>query len=118
MLRQLLDPTKSKRESSQGITKILHKPLLIDKEIEDIKNRYLYIAPQILLGAYKGKANTTMDRPIKEAEVRATMQLCTASVPGKIGITKKMLRNPSDASVTAITRYRTSMPGQKQSLRK
>lgn len=94
--------------------------MLIDKEIiEHIKNKYLYIAPQILLGAYKGKANTTMDRPIEEAEVRATMhKLSTASVPGKIGITNKMLRNPNNASVTAITRYRASMPGQKQSLRK
>ncbi|KAG0424935.1 hypothetical protein HPB47_027860 [Ixodes persulcatus] len=92
ILRSLLDPSRSKTETSKAVTKLLHGLQRDEPSIvKELESRYLAA----------GQRRDYAEYPYsEEAELRAPQP------QGKDGDTYKMLHNlHDDASITALTRY-------------
>ncbi|XP_037576880.1 uncharacterized protein LOC119459122 [Dermacentor silvarum] len=105
-LRCLIDLQGSKTTKRQNLNKITHTCTGTDDEfIRDIQNRYIGSITRERQNAYTGRENPALYE-MTEADVRAEMlRLRTKSAPDPDGITNKILRNLSDESIAAITKY-------------
>ncbi|KAG0423246.1 hypothetical protein HPB47_000965 [Ixodes persulcatus] len=108
ILRSLLDPSRFKTETSEAVTKLLHRlqreEPLITKELE---SRYLATGQRPDYAEYSyTEEPTQLDADFTESEIQAILaKLMGTTIPGKDGLTNKMLHNLDDASITALTQY-------------
>ncbi|KAG0443155.1 hypothetical protein HPB47_015230, partial [Ixodes persulcatus] len=104
----LLDPSRSKTETSKAVTKLLHglqrdEPFIV-KELE---SRYLAAGQRPDYAEYPyTEEPSQLDADFTESEIQAVLtKLTRTTTPGKDGVTYKILHNLDDASITALTRY-------------
>ncbi|KAG0424693.1 hypothetical protein HPB47_028102 [Ixodes persulcatus] len=98
LLRSLLDPTKTKVESSKALNKCLHSLPREegDRLWETLSERYIAAGPRPEYPSYpynEGDNPHPLDADITEQEVRNALQNITRNTaPGKDGVTYRLLR--------------------------
>lgn len=95
LLRYLIDPTKSKGETTKTMNIILHKfQGTKDDLLKALQQRYLPAFPPYGAPDYTGVPNQHLDRELEVAEVRAALaKIRRNTTPGQDQITNKMLAN-------------------------
>ncbi|KAG0423620.1 hypothetical protein HPB47_000603 [Ixodes persulcatus] len=109
LLKNLLDPTKTRTETNKAIVKLLHQTAHNGESAlgEFLKERYITSGPTPNYRPYPHEeADHPLDQDISEYEVRGVLNgLTRNSASGKDGVTYRILRNLDDASVSALTSY-------------
>lgn len=106
ILRQLIDPGKSKTEAQQ-LKWIAHQyPGTTKDLLAEVTNRYLKPGHSGSQMEYTGINNPTLDNPITVGEVRAEInRLKTKTAAGLDKVTNQTLRNLDENSIIALTKY-------------
>lgn len=109
LLRHLLDEQNTKGTQQYILNRTLHKAVteMGEEEVKKrLNNKYLPETPTDPLPIYTGTDNAPLDEDIEEWEVRAVLQSINCkSAPGIDQITNKALRNLSDTTISALTKY-------------
>lgn len=109
ILKHLLDPTKSKQQTSHTIRRILRNQPGSDEDIlRELEAKYIgdHTRNQTSIPKYSGKPNEDLDRPFEITEVWTALHSLTRNTtPGQDGLTNKMLRNLDDNSIEALTTF-------------
>ncbi|XP_037565503.1 uncharacterized protein LOC119445258 [Dermacentor silvarum] len=108
ILRNLIDPSKSKSESTRTLKRIAHLfpgdnvALLLA-----LRDKYIGTSTAPPCSAtYQGEENPALDAPISEAEVYAAVRSCTRNTTaGADKINNAMIRNLSKAQIRDLTKY-------------
>ncbi|XP_037576964.1 uncharacterized protein LOC119459216 [Dermacentor silvarum] len=108
ILRNLIDPSKSKSESTRTLKRIAHLfpgdnvALLLA-----LRDKYIGTSTAPPCSAtYQGEENSALDAPISEAEVYAAVRSCTRNTTaGADKINNAMIRNLSKAQIRDLTKY-------------
>ncbi|KAG0419592.1 hypothetical protein HPB47_003993 [Ixodes persulcatus] len=100
LLKNLLDPTKTRSETNKAIVKLLHQTAHNGENAlwEFLKERYSASGPRPNYRPYPSEeADHPLDQDISEYNVR--------DAPGEDGVTYRIFRNLDEASVSALTSY-------------
>lgn len=108
LLRYLIEPTKSRGETSKAMQTILHQyPGSTEDLMKTLKTKYFPDTPKVLHPAYTGPPNPTLDQPITAAEVRAALAKVRRNTsPGMDKVTNKALANLEEGSILALTEFK------------
>lgn len=108
LLRNFLDPTKSRSATQNTIKKIMHQHPGTNQDILDaLRDKYIgQQQPSDKPEEYRGDPNEDLDRPITLSEVKQAVQALTNNTtPGADKVTNRILRNLDDTSIQALTTY-------------
>nr|XP_050031219.1 uncharacterized protein LOC126527422 [Dermacentor andersoni] len=108
ILRGLLDPSKSKRESSNSIQRLIHLFQGTDEQLlEEVRKKcYGTGEPEGYRGEYRGEDNPDMDRPISREEVVEVIRSATKNTAaGADRVRNSLIRNLSDGAIDQLVRY-------------
>ncbi|KAM7297198.1 hypothetical protein ISCGN_022351 [Ixodes scapularis] len=107
LLRHLIDPSKSKSQSSHTLRKIVHDfPGKNEEILRKLKDRYIGSSIQTDYPDYNGEPNTELDAPLSETEViKAAQDLTRNTSPGRDGVENRLLRNLDEESFSTLTQY-------------
>ncbi|XP_077553731.1 uncharacterized protein LOC144168662 [Haemaphysalis longicornis] len=109
ILKQLMDETKSREFQHTRMAQILHttaRRMGEEEMYKQLNDRYLPETSKERHRYYGGQPNAHLDKDIEEWEVRpATQNLNVRSAAGPDKISNKALRNLSDSSIAALTKY-------------
>ncbi|KAH8037532.1 hypothetical protein HPB51_012079 [Rhipicephalus microplus] len=109
ILRNILDPDKSKSTTSRTLQKIAETfPGTDDDLVKALKERYIGDSPPSNPAnhmRYSGARNEKLDEPITKEEVFAAAQAAKRNTaPGEDQITNAMIRNLSDKAIEGMTK--------------
>lgn len=109
ILSAITDPTKTKGENNKALERLLHTYAgTEEKFLAEVEEKCFGgdMAPRPYDAEYQGKPNHALDAPISEFEVRAAIGCMTKNTAaGADKITNAMIRNMSDCSITAFTKF-------------
>nr|XP_050042881.1 uncharacterized protein LOC126540138 [Dermacentor andersoni] len=108
ILRGLLDPSKSKRESSNSIQRLIHLFQGTDEQLlEEVRKKcYGTGEPEGYRGEYRGEDNPDIDRPISREEVVEVIRSATKNTAaGADRVRNSLIRNLSDGAIDQLVKY-------------
>ncbi|XP_037564350.1 uncharacterized protein LOC119443708 [Dermacentor silvarum] len=108
ILQNLIDPSKSKSESTRIMKRIAHlSPGDNVALLLALRDKYIGTSTTPPYSAtYQGEENPALDAPISEAEVYAAVRLCTRNTTaGADKINNALIRNLSKAQIRDLTKY-------------